>query len=93
MDDGANDIDGEEKSEELEVENELPTEENEIVENDNLEAKSELYHDPNQNNQNMSVDGDPRLTGMDYETYQYWAQQGYSHDQIVDWWKEASATN
>ena len=35
MDDGANDIDGEEKSEELEVEDELPIEENEIVENEN----------------------------------------------------------
>ena len=37
--------------------------------------------------------GDPRLTGMDSETYQYWAQQGYSHEQIVEWWKQAKSSN
>ena len=37
--------------------------------------------------------GDPRLSGMDSETYQYWAQQGYSHEQIVEWWKQANSGN
>ena len=37
--------------------------------------------------------GDPRLAGMDSETYQYWAQQGYSHEQIVEWWKQANSSN
>ena len=37
--------------------------------------------------------GDRRLTGMDSETYQYWAQQGYSHEQIVEWWKAANSSN
>ena len=46
------------------------------------------------NNDNFDTSGgDPRLTGMDSETYQYWAQQGYSHEQIVDWWKEANSSN
>ena len=35
--------------------------------------------------------GDSRLTGMDTETYQYWAQQGYSHEQIVEWWRQANS--
>jgi len=37
--------------------------------------------------------GDARLTGMDTKTYQYWAQQGYSHEQIVDWWRQANSGN
>jgi len=43
--------------------------------------------------QNQETQGDPRLTGMDTKTYQYWAQQGYSHEQIVDWWREANSQN
>ena len=31
---------------------------------------------------------DPRLQGMDRMTYDHWAQQGYSHQQIVDWWSQ-----
>ena len=47
-----------------------------------------------QNDENYSTSrGDPRLTGMDSETYQYWAQQGYSHEQIVEWWKAANSSN
>lgn len=70
------------------------TEEYEIEEareKDN-EMKNTLSNAPKQNEQQTSG-GDPRLTGMDTETYQYWAQQGYSHEQIVDWWKEATSTN
>jgi hypothetical protein len=43
--------------------------------------------------ENQETHGDSRLTGMDTKTYQYWAQQGYSHEQIVDWWREANAQN
>ncbi len=44
-----------------------------------------------ENNENHTSGGDPRLTGMDTETYQYWAQQGYSHEQIVEWWRQANS--
>ena len=35
-----------------------------------------------------SSGADPRLEGMDRQTYDHWAQQGYSHQQIVDWWSQ-----
>ena len=38
--------------------------------------------------QQPSTGADPRLEGMDRKTYDYWAQQGYSHQQIVDWWSQ-----
>ena len=40
--------------------------------------------------QQPSTGADPRLEGMDRKTYDYWAQQGYSHQQIVDWWSQSN---
>ncbi|MEC7142560.1 MAG: hypothetical protein VXW30_03140, partial [Candidatus Thermoplasmatota archaeon] len=70
------------------------TEEYEIEEarEKDKEMKNTISQSTN-NEHHETSGGDPRLTGMDSETYQYWAQQGYSHQQIVEWWKQAKSSN
>ena len=52
-------------------------------------AKARAENTPRpQPKQQTSTGADPRLAGMDRRTYDHWAQQGYSHQQIVDWWSQ-----
>ena len=70
------------------------TEEYEMEEARERDKQMESTRADSSDNEHIDTSGgDPRLSGMDSETYQYWAQQGYSHEQIVEWWKQANSSN